>query len=65
MVIRVEQAHCGRTPVLEYSRDGVPTVYLLDPSLAGEIDKIRNENAKWRLVRQVAVLKRKKREGEP
>lgn len=64
MTIDARPVDCGEMPFIQYSQPGVPTAYLLSPEVGAEVDKIRNETSRWRVIRDIATFRSKKRSGE-
>lgn len=48
--------------IREVTRSGCPTAYLLTAEALADVGDVRDEDARWRLVKARALAKRRKRE---
>lgn len=48
--------------IREVTRDGCPTAYLLTDDALAEIGDVGNEDTRWKLCKERALAKRRKRE---
>lgn len=62
MTIEARPTTVGGMALVEYSREGVPTTYLLRPDDAAAVEKIRTEHVRWRAIKEEAFLTGKRKE---